>query len=152
LFCSPYLSCSCHNMDLVFYQIGLSSVYLPIPRHNTNDWLKRINFKRINQLDFCFESSCSYNGMYREIIKSICQYAIPMAYTGCQHSMFKVSGLFLPKWIRIMSCTIQGHSLGNSCVCAPWRQRTPANIGFLLNILLSVRYIIVWWHFSVSED
>ena len=24
-----YFSCSCHNMDLVFYQIGLSSVYHP---------------------------------------------------------------------------------------------------------------------------
>ena len=26
-----YLSCSCHNMDLVFYQIELSSVYHPYP-------------------------------------------------------------------------------------------------------------------------
>jgi hypothetical protein len=29
LFLFAYLSCSCHNMDLVFYQIGLSSVYPP---------------------------------------------------------------------------------------------------------------------------
>ena len=28
-FLFAYLSCSCHNMDLVFYQIGLSSVYHP---------------------------------------------------------------------------------------------------------------------------
>ena len=28
-------------MDLVFYQIGLSSVY-PLPGHNTTDWLKHI--------------------------------------------------------------------------------------------------------------
>jgi hypothetical protein len=26
-FLFAYLSCSCHNMDLVFYQIGLPSVY-----------------------------------------------------------------------------------------------------------------------------
>jgi hypothetical protein len=28
-FLFDYLSCSCHNMDFVFYQIGLSSVYHP---------------------------------------------------------------------------------------------------------------------------
>ena len=40
-FLFAYLSCSYHNMNLVFYQIGLSSVY-PLPCHNTTDWLKRI--------------------------------------------------------------------------------------------------------------
>ena len=44
----------------------------------------------------CFFES-PYNGKYREILKSSSQYAIHMASTGCQHSMFKVSGLFLPK-------------------------------------------------------
>jgi hypothetical protein len=29
LFLFAYLSCCCHNIDLVFYQIGLSSVYHP---------------------------------------------------------------------------------------------------------------------------
>ena len=28
-FLFAYLCCSCHNMDLVFFQLGLSSVYLP---------------------------------------------------------------------------------------------------------------------------
>jgi hypothetical protein len=44
LFLFAYLSCSCHNMNLVFYQIGLSSVYHP---YNTTDWLKHTK-KEIN--------------------------------------------------------------------------------------------------------
>jgi hypothetical protein len=46
-----------------------------------------------------------------------------------------------------ISVLVQGHSLGNSCLLAPWRQDAPAKI-----ILLSVRNIIVWLHFRVSEE
>ena len=58
---------------------------------------------------YFFESPYSYNGKYREIIKSSSQYAIPMASTGCQHSMFKVSGWSLPKRGRIMSFSTGTH-------------------------------------------
>jgi hypothetical protein len=53
-----YLSCSCHIMDLVFYQ-GLSCVYhciLPCP--NTTDWHKCIKKERKSTNELLTRHTC----------------------------------------------------------------------------------------------
>ena len=51
-FLFAYLSCSCHNMDLVFYQIGLSSVYHPYLVTTQLIGLKSLRKKEIPQIHF----------------------------------------------------------------------------------------------------
>ena len=51
-FLFAYLSCSCHNMDLVFYQVGLSSVYQPYPVTTQLIGSSSLKRKQIPQIHF----------------------------------------------------------------------------------------------------
>ena len=51
-FLFAYLSCSCHNMDLVFYQIGLSFVYSPYRVTTQLIGSNALRSKEIPQINF----------------------------------------------------------------------------------------------------
>ena len=51
-FLFAYLSCSCHNKDLVFYQIGLSSVYHPYLVTTQLIGSNALRMKEIPQMNF----------------------------------------------------------------------------------------------------
>ena len=64
-------------------------------------------------------------------------------------SMFQACNLNNEEEITVL---VQRHGLENPCLRKPRKQDAPAKMGFLFNILLCGRNIIVSLHFRVSED
>jgi hypothetical protein len=56
-----YLSCSCHNMDLVFYQIVLSSVYHPYLVTTQQIGSNALRRKQIQQINFLQGTPVNWN-------------------------------------------------------------------------------------------